>query len=982
MRRILNQLRNQIRKYFLPIITAGLALLLVLSWLFPNRVLDTYEMNISASKEEERVIPLPEGSVLSYTLNTGNRPLRGIQPGVSLQGFRFAAGQLRCRVYREPSHELVSDNVYPLSELTAGMQANLDSGMDASLSLESMYTYIPFADYEKCKGDIAIEFSYESMGEVPEAFLGVAAPAEEGAAPGEAAMRKSAVPALLVNSVQKENTETRYNGENVDGGLCGYSIYTHNTYPLVYDLRLLICIFLAASVAAQGCGAVLRRKKIRTGREERTPDDAGVRKSADSDMASKKADAKAWMMTHAKKAAPVFTSIIAAVFVAFLIETLVFNGHAIFQEAYVLPLSDIQGAATDMVAESGRQKLTAEEENAVLRNRENARILAELNGIEYIPPQEEGITEEEDGLYRSVKRTRIETGFAAERYIHTLRLTLPQTEDGNEISVWADGEKVVSSAWLDERIRTGSYILDRKCSELTVEIIGREELMTDKAGKAAGENDAAGQNGVQLTAVNDFTFHPVRFMFMISAFGLALLFVRGRKLFAEKPEAVFALCSLVLGSVLIYAVGLNQIGYDEHIHMKAAYNRSFGTTVLTTESAMQMEASTMPAFGNLEERRLVEAYAETNNDFGWANITHQSRFPNYDVRSYLQISIFMWLGRVLKLPFVWCMMLGKFGNLLLYTVVCYFAIKCAKQGKVLVAAIALIPNCIFAAASFSYDAVVNSFLLLAMVLTLNQMMDKQRINRIQTLVLLGAFLAGSTAKAIYIFMAFLLLLFPKEKFGSRWRALTYKLCVTALMILLIYTFFFPPVSASSNFEVMGNLAYAGDKRSQGTSVLGQISWILGNPFAYAKLLFGSMLGELWNYVRGAKPFIAYGYLGGMPVIWTWLGLAALVFASAFSPKEESRAAIPHRFKIGNALVVLGVGAVIWTSMYVTFTAVGADVINGVQGRYFLPLFLPFFSCFYREKGRLEISSELYAKIVFAVYVLMNLYGTWTLGRIK
>lgn len=951
MRRIWNELRNQIRRYFLPIITAGLALLLVLSWLFPNRVLDTYEMNISTSKEEEKLIPLFDGSVLSYTMNTGNRPLRGIQPGVGLQGFRFTKGQIRCRVYREPSHELVSDNVYPLSELTQGMQANLDSGMDAGLSLEAMYTYIPFADYEKCKGDIVIEFSYENMGETPEPFNGGSVPGDDGTAPGEAAIRENAVPALLVNSVQKENTKTSLDGAEYDGGLCGYSVYTHNTYPLVYDLRLMICIFLAASVSAQGCHAVLRRKKERA-------------VSGGSDDAQKKQDARSSAVAYAKKTAPFLASAAAVVFAAFLIEMLVFNGHAVFQKSYVLPLTGTGDAVTDIITESGRQKLTAEEENAVLRNRQNARILAELNGTEYVPPAEEGIIEEEDGLYRRVKRTRIEAKFHEARYIHTLRLVLPQTKEGNEVSIRADGREVISSAWLDERIGQGSYLLNRTCSELTAEIVG---------GEALAEDD------LQLTAVNAFAFHPVRFVFLVSALSLAVFFIRGRKVFAEKPEDVFALCSLVLGAVLIYAAGLNQIGYDEHIHMKSAYNRSFGTTVLTTESAMQMEASTMPSASNLEERRLVEAYAELNNDFSWANITHQSRFPNYDVRSYLQISVFMWLGRVLKLPFVWCMMLGKFGNLLLYTMVCYFAVKCAKQGKILVAAIALIPNCIFAAASFSYDAVVNSFLLLAMVLTLNQMNDKRRIDWLQTLVLLGAFVAGSTAKAIYIFMAFLLLLFPKEKFGSRWRALTYKLCVTALMVLLIYTFFFPPVSASSNFEVMGNLAYAGDKRSQGTSVLGQISWILHNPFAYAKLLLESMFGELWNYLRGAKPFVAYGYLGGMSVVWTWLGLAALIFSSAFSAKEESREAIPLRFKAGSILVVLGVGAVIWTSMYVTFTAVGADVINGVQGRYFLPLFLPFFSCFYREKGRLGISREVYGKIVLAVFVLMNLYGTWTLA---
>ncbi|MBO5292315.1 MAG: DUF2142 domain-containing protein [Lachnospiraceae bacterium] len=942
----MKKILNQISRYFLPVVTVGLVLLLVLSWLFPNRVLDTYEMNISGNEEEETIIPLPEGSVISYTMNTGTRPLRGIQPGISLRGGRFVNGQLRCRVYREPSHELVSDNTYSLAELTQSIQSSIDGGADSSLAWQALYTYIPFADYERCSGDIMLVFSYESMGDVPEQF----AVAEEP--DGQQGQDEARVPGLSVNETRKENTLTCVNGEEIEGGLCGYSVYTHNTYPLIYDLRLLICIFLAASVSVQPVFAKYRTQSIK----DRVCE--AVRRLGTVCGSLLKHIRERW-----KRGLAGAGFVLAAAVCSVALEAFVWNGHVLGKTQYRSNLLQEAGVEATLQTGNGREKLTREEENTVLRNRENAKILAELNGTEYIPPEEENLVEEEDGLYRRVKRTNLKLVLSPARYIHTLTLKVPETEEGNTVTIQADGEEVVSDAWLDERIGQGSYVLDRECGILEMEITGTESL---------GE-------AVEVTAANEFTLNPVRMLFLFSVFLLAGLFIRGRKLFAERPEAVFALCSLVMGSLLIYSVGLNQVGYDEHIHMKTAYERSFGSTVLTTESAMQMEASTMPSFQNLEERRMVETYAEQNDDFSWANITHQSRFPGYEVRSYLQISVFMWLARAWKLPFVWCMMLGKFGNLLLYTVVCYFAVKAAKQGKVLVAALALIPNCIFAAASFSYDAVVNSFLLLALVLTLNQIGEEKRISWLQTIVLLGAFLAGSTAKAIYILMAFLLLLFPKEKFGSRWKELVYKLCTTAVMLLLIYTFFFPPVSASANYEVMGNLAYAGDKRSQGTNVLGQISYILQHPVTYAGLLIRSMLGELWNYLSGAKQFIAYGYLGGIRTIWTWAGLLALFSAAVFAPEGEERKALLMRFKIGNGLVILGMSAVIWTSMYVTFTAVGADVINGVQGRYFLPLFLLFFSCFYQNKRHVKLDRAMYAKGILAVFTVMNLYGIWVLS---
>ncbi len=959
----MKQILHNIRTYLLQLITVGVALLLVASWLLPNRVLDTYEMNLTGSEDKEWMIALSEGSDVSYTMNTGNRPLRGIQPGISLQGGQFAEGQIRCQVYTEPSHTLVSDNAFPLSELTHNMQANLDAGADPALSMEAMYTYIPFTDYQACEGDIVLVFTYESRGEQPSAFAGVDA--------GEVI-----VPGILVNSVQKDQTKTSVDGEILEGGLCGYTVYTHNTYPLLYDLRLLFVVLLAASMAVS-LGAPVFGKKL-FAREDRREQGSREQENReghaekahvaevddenahDKKVCGEKADVR---KSCIKKGIKIFVTCVSVVLAAGLMEGLLFNRQAVFGERYTEQLLGNPTVTATMEQAEGREKLTAEEENTVRRNRENAKILAELQGTEYVEPDAGEVVEEEDGLYRKVKRTWMDIELPEERYIQNLHLTLADSEDGEKVRVSVDGENLVSDGWVDERIGAGNYRIDRVGQTLRVELTGTTQAQI-----------------TSLEIGNEFQWNPVRFVMLLSVFGLVAFWMfAGKPLFTEHPEVVFACCSLLLGSVLIYAVGLNQIGYDEHIHMKAAYERSFGATIQTTESAMQMEGSTMPSFQNWKERKLVEAYAQSNHDYSWANITHQSRFPDYTVRSYLQISLFFWLARMLKLPFVWCMMLGKFGNLVLYTLICSLAIRLAKQEKILVTALALLPNSIFAAASFSYDGVVNSFLLLAMVLTFRQMMSEEPVNWLQTIAMLGAFVAGSTAKPIYIFMAFLMLLFPVKKFKGRLPMFVYKLCVVALMGLLLYTFFFPPVSASSNYEVMGNLAYAGDKRSQGTNVLGQIGWVLHNPLSYTLLLLRSMFGELWNYLCGAKPFVAYGYLGGLPVFWTWIGLAMLLFAAAFSPAGEERRGYPLRYKVGNLLVVFGMSSVIWTSMYVTFTAVGANVINGVQGRYFLPLFLPFFGCLIRGGHQVRLEKSTYARLILGVFVCMNLYGIWTLA---
>lgn len=238
----MKKLWEKIHNFILPMATVGLALLLVLSYLFPNKVLDTYQMNISAEGVIEEAVDLPEGSIISYAMNTGQRPLRGIQPGLGLQGGLFLEGILRYRVYRQGSNTPVSDNEYSLKEVSEGIRDRYferkDSEDAEALFYEPMYLYLPLDNYTECKGEIRIEFTYESNGETVE-YIGE--PAEEQSA------GRRIVPCLFVNEVRREGTRTEHNGKVLTGGLTGYYVYTHNTYPLVYDLRILVFVCLAAS---------------------------------------------------------------------------------------------------------------------------------------------------------------------------------------------------------------------------------------------------------------------------------------------------------------------------------------------------------------------------------------------------------------------------------------------------------------------------------------------------------------------------------------------------------------------------------------------------------------------------------------------------------------------------------------------------------------------------------------------------------------
>ncbi len=206
----INQIIQQNIAWMLPILTIGMIGLLVISCLIPKKVIDTYKTNITEEDgDEEYLIPLDAKSTITYHMNTGNRPIMGMHIGVAKNGNIYQDETIICRVFAGDQKIPVSENIYSLSQ-----------GEDVQ------YVYIPFENYEACMGDIAVEFNFKTSDQVTGSY-----------------------PSILANGKKITNAYTQINGHRIEGNIKNIYIYTHNTYPLVYDLRILVALFAAASMA-------------------------------------------------------------------------------------------------------------------------------------------------------------------------------------------------------------------------------------------------------------------------------------------------------------------------------------------------------------------------------------------------------------------------------------------------------------------------------------------------------------------------------------------------------------------------------------------------------------------------------------------------------------------------------------------------------------------------------------------------------------
>ena len=658
--------------------------------------------------------------------------------------------------------------------------------------------------------------------------------------------------------------------------------------------------------------------------------------------------------------------------IALLTECAVFQQNALrYKEA---PMSFVgTDASISVETKDHLAKLNADETNAILVQRENERLIAEYNGEEYTPEEDETLVEKEDVFYRKIKQTTVTLPLTSDYFIQKLCIEAPMEENGGyQVALYLDDQEVKSDLYcsIDARIGAGIMNVSQRADKLVIVINSKDEINL---------------NQLHIGISNDFSINWIRLLFLFVLYcGLAFFFFdailqgtlfwkhkRNNPVFVKdiivaKIEWVFAITAFCLGGLLILGIGTNQVGFDEYAHAKTAYDLSFGSTIETTEAAMQMKGNLLPFFNNLQERTLVEAYEQRVCEEIDPDITFQSRMVRTETRVYYPIAAGFKLGRMLHVDFTTMVELAKLGNLLMYIAVVWLAIRIAKQYKLLLVLIGLLPNNIFIASSITYDGVVTAFLLLGYTFLLNEILEyHSKMKWSNVLCMLICFEIGSLSKPIYIVMALMMVFFGKNKFVNRFQEVVFKLSIIVLAGLMMYNIFHPTPVAGGDYALVSNFSYAGDPRNTGASVTGQISYILGNPVSYARLLLSSMATMLYQYLACQVPFVGYAYLGFASSIVNWIFILLGIVAALFTSRENqyyvaaSEQNLYKKSAIGmkniwlTLLMCFGLSAIIWTSMYVSYTAVGADVIEGVQGRYFIPLFLPFFSCFFLKRSQKE-----------------------------
>lgn len=293
---------------------------------------------------------------------------------------------------------------------------------------------------------------------------------------------------------------------------------------------------------------------------------------------------------------------------------------------------------------------------------------------------------------------------------------------------------------------------------------------------------------------------------------------------------------------------------------------------------------------------------------------------------YLPQIIGVSIAMLLKLSRMWVMLLGSLCNLAAYLTLCYFAVKQMPRWKWTMVFAALVPMAMQQAGSLSPDGMINGMALLLIAQILRLILQEGKITRRQGIALAVTGIVQSPGKVVYILLLVLLMAVPAERFSSKGRKWGYVLGVlggAALMTVLVQIPY-----------MMNQAALAAD----GGTGYYTISWILAHPFETIQIFLHTLMPSTFFWlaetsVGSQLSGLTLNMEGGM--VWSFI-LVMLMSVYLLSHEGAARNLRPgeRAASLGVAMLVIlavyGVMMISWTPMY-------AEGIEGVQGRYFVPL---------------------------------------------
>lgn len=333
--------------------------------------------------------------------------------------------------------------------------------------------------------------------------------------------------------------------------------------------------------------------------------------------------------------------------------------------------------------------------------------------------------------------------------------------------------------------------------------------------------------------------------------------------------------------------------------------------------------------------KVEKSTLDSSGKIDWNLGMEYGEFPNtaiYPPTGYIMSAFGIVIGKFLHLSVVDTLYLSRCLNGFLCAFLCFYALRLAKASRLLLFTVLLFPMTLSLFASVSQDGILVSLACIFLAIIGYVETDaKKHYSSKQLITMVVAIAAIGAARPPYFMLSFLFF------FLSLDRRIKLACFLATLVPVVLWGWL-----NRHNYAVV----WAPPEMKINAAL--QIKHILADPlefvslffrfdFSYIKEMVYEFIGVLgWLDVR----FPSYFYLGAF---------ISLIFAAAITTYYNFR----EKFRLRLALIALTIATFIavLTAQYITWVELEAPHLGGLQGRYFIPIFIPvaFALAGFREK---------------------------------
>lgn len=593
-------------------------------------------------------------------------------------------------------------------------------------------------------------------------------------------------------------------------------------------------------------------------------------------------------------------------------------------------------------------------DNQIKRVASQPRAILSVESYEHFPDSDAGIIEMNDNSHFRQTLIMVSTEFDGIALMvdnekneskGELNISLKK-EDNNVIQEWSYDitqfpHKGFINFYLNEEEKTevgDTYFLDIS-SENTENTTIKFQRVRGEDMSGALSVDGCVYRGIALSyRINDGFSHAIIYFFAIVSgiiiLSIVVIFILLIKKIKIEKIAFFLV--LFVGSLYILVIP-PYVTPDEQSHISTVYAKS---SEIMNKDAINNDGRVI-GYNDITSYLVRREIPNANSYVQYIRwlfgrdelITKNDTFElSYSLEvgtlGYLPQIIGMTCGRIMRLNSIQILFAGRIFALLFFGIVTYLCVKLMPFWKTTMLMVAILPMTLQQAVSFSYDSVLNGILFLMTAYCFYLIYTKQSISWQQMLIIIGLCMVVIPIKFIYISLAALCILIPKEKFGGRKK----KIIAVGGVALGCTT-----ITIVTNIKRVLNLVVSSEKNKTGVESELEyytISQVVFHPLETIEVFINTLTRDISYYVET----LVGEHLGWLDIHIASIiiiGFIVLLLLSVLQKEGEQH--LEKKEKCVMLGIVIVVFVLVLCSMLMAETYIGSETILGVQGRYFMPI---------------------------------------------